>query len=223
MQWHLGRAHVGYHDKQSDHCAGWMHRYVTDRSDLLRHKHVHEQLIATACKHERANAAMKYACRAIAFCALLTSCCVSAAERFSEAHEWCIKTAAATYYQSSDPISFAGLVDLIHALMGVEAGCGLTHLNDNRTVDYGCMQINSSTLNRLASRGYGFNTSVVQFNDCQNIMLGTWVIESELKTGHDVWTSIGNYNSHTQKHNRDYQLKVWHQLQLLWANRIAGR
>jgi soluble lytic murein transglycosylase-like protein len=154
---------------------------------------------------------------------VLVSSSASAVERFSSMHESCIRRAAATYYQPSDPVSYAGLVDLIHALMGVEGGCGRTHVNDNHSVDYGCMQINSSTLNRLARRGYGFDTSVVQFNDCQNIMLGTWVIESELKTGSDVWTSIGNYNSHTLKHNRDYQLKVWHQLQLLWSNRLAGR
>lgn len=136
-------------------------------------------------------------------------------------HETCIRTAAATYYQPSDPVSYAGFLDLIHALMGVEGGCGRQHVNANHSIDYGCMQINSSTLQRLAKAGYRFDIATVQYNDCQNIMLGTWVLASELKSGRDLWTSIGNYNSRTPTFNRDYQAKVWRKLQRIWADRLA--
>lgn len=138
-------------------------------------------------------------------------------------HEACIRTAAATYYQPAGPVSYAGLLDLIHALMGVEGGCGRQHINGNGSIDYGCMQINSSTLHRLARAGYRFNTATVQYNDCQNIMLGTWVLASELRAGGGLWTAIGNYNSHTPRYNLAYQGKVWRKLQSIWAERLARR
>jgi hypothetical protein len=153
------------------------------------------------------------------FCVLVMMSPITFA--MSPYHESCIQQAAMKYYQPSDPVTYAGLIDLIHALMGVETGCGRTHRNDNGSIDYGCMQINTSTLHRLAQSGYYFDPTYVQYADCQNILLGTWVIESELKTGRDLWISIGNYNSHTPHYNREYQLKVWHQLQLIWANRLA--
>lgn len=138
-------------------------------------------------------------------------------------HEACIRKAAETYYQPSYPVSYAGLLDLIHAVMGVEYGCGAQHRNANGSVDYGCMQINNTTLQRLARKGYYFDPTTVQYGDCQNILLGTWVIAGELSSGADLWTAIGNYNSHTPKYNRAYQARVWRKLQLIWSERLARR
>lgn len=147
----------------------------------------------------------------------------TAAAAVSPYHEACIRTAAATYYQASGPVSYAGLLDLIHALMGVEGGCGRRHTNANGSIDYGCMQINSSTLLRLSRAGYRFDLATVQYNDCQNIMLGTWVLASEMKSSRDLWTAIGNYNSHTPTFNHEYQAKVWRKLQRIWSERLTRR
>ncbi len=38
-------------------------------------------------------------------------------------------------------MTYAGLLHLIHALMGVEGGCGRRRINSNGSIDYGCMQI----------------------------------------------------------------------------------
>lgn len=153
--------------------------------------------------------------------AALISANASASVQFSPLHEWCIRAAASTYYRPSDPISFNGLVDLIHATMAVEGGCGVDHINANLSHDYGCMQINDTHLPLL--RSYGINAATLQYNDCQNIMIGTWVLASELKSGRDLWTSIGNYNSRTPKYNRAYQARIWLRLQQLWASRIRSR
>jgi len=149
--------------------------------------------------------------------------CVTAAwaADLSPDHEWCVQRAAVQYYRLGDPLSFQGFVDLIHAVFGVENSCGISHVNDNGSIDVGCMQINSSNWRTLIR--YGISPEALRFNDCQNIMVGTWLLHENLAAGPDLWTAIGNYNSHTPKYNRIYQLKVWKKLQRLWADRLARR
>lgn len=133
----------------------------------------------------------------------------------------CIQLSARQYYSRAMPVSYDGFVDLIRALMKVEGGCGVIAVNANGSRDYGCMQINSSHLRTLSA--YGIGADALQLNDCQNILVGTWILQSELVRGGDLWQSIGNYNSRTPRHNQAYQLRVWRQLQRLWADRLAGR
>lgn len=154
----------------------------------------------------------------IAFIGTFTS---FSARGLSPTHEWCVQRAALQYYRIGDPVSYQGFVDLIHAIFGVENSCGIRHINDNGSIDVGCMQINSSNWQTLIR--YGISPDALRFNDCQNIMVGTWLLHENIAAGPDLWTAIGNYNSHTPKYNRVYQLKVWQKLQHIWADRLAGR
>lgn len=153
---------------------------------------------------------------------LLTVSTVASSHDAAEAQrDACVQAAATNYYRQGYPVTYAAFVDLIRALMRVEGGCGMEVTNANGSVDVGCMQINSAHFGRLAA--YGISREALRRNDCQNILIGTWILDSEISRGGDLWTSIGNYNSHTPKHNRAYQMRVWKQLQRLWANRLAGR
>jgi hypothetical protein len=133
----------------------------------------------------------------------------------------CIRLAAHHYYQRSDPVPFEGFVDLIEAVLAVEGGCGRVASNNNGSRDIGCMQINSVHLPLLAS--YGISEQALYRNDCQNIMVGVWILHSGLQSAPNLWVGVGNYNSHTPSHNTRYQQLVWLRLQRLWANRMAVR
>lgn len=143
------------------------------------------------------------------------------AREHSEAElEWCTQAAASQYYVPTYPIPYAAFLDLIRAVRAVENGCGKVVKNTNGSVDVGCMQINSVHFTALAA--YGIGRERLE-DDCQNILVGTWILDSELRHGGDLWSSIGNYNSHTPRHNQAYQRLVWGKLQRLWADRLAGK
>jgi len=131
----------------------------------------------------------------------------------------CIASAAQYYYRPSDPISYRGFVDLIQAIRLTEGGAaGHITRNTNGSFDIGPMQINSSHLPLLQS--FGITYASLLYNACENIFVGTWILHSEILTsGSEVWRGIGNYNSRTPIHNRRYQMRVWSNLQTIWANR----
>lgn len=133
----------------------------------------------------------------------------------------CVRLAAQHYYRRSDPVSFDGFVDLIEAVFAVEDGCGKIASNTNGSRDIGCMQINSVHLPLLAS--YGISEQALYRNECQNIMVGVWILQSALQSASSFWTGVGNYNSRTPIHNTRYQQVVWLRLQRLWASRQAIR
>lgn len=133
----------------------------------------------------------------------------------------CIQLAAQHYYRRTDPVSFDGFVDIIEAVLAVEDGCGRVASNANGSRDIGCMQINSVHLPLLAS--YGISEQALYRNECQNIMVGVWILHSGLQSASSLWVGVGNYNSHTPIHNARYQQLVWLRLQRLWANRLVAR
>jgi len=154
--------------------------------------------------------------------ALLTSStlAVTAAEP-SLPQRQCIRLAAQHYYRRNDPIPFDGFVDITEAVFSVEGGCGRVVPNTNGSRDIGCMQINSVHLPLLAT--YGISEQALYRNECQNIMVGVWILHSGLQAAPSFWVGVGNYNSHTPIHNARYQQRVWLRLQRLWANRLATR
>lgn len=162
---------------------------------------------------------LRYGTALMALCVTI----VSHAASFSPAvRDQCVRTSARQYYRSNYPISLSAFTDLVRAVLRQEAGCGgVVRTNNNKSMDVGCMQINSTHFSTLSR--WGITPEAVRWNDCQNIMVGVWILDSEISRGSELWQSIGNYNSHTQKYNKKYQREVWTQLQKLWNERLAGR
>lgn len=99
-------------------------------------------------------------------------------------------------------------VALILAIIKVEGGKrGTISKNKNGTRDFGIMQINSVWLEKL--RPYGFTPERIQYDACANIWVGAWILSQHMKKSSEIWKSIGNYHSYTDKENKAYQWKVW--------------
>jgi hypothetical protein len=78
--------------------------------------------------------------------------------------------------------------------------------NKDGTYDLGVLQINTRWLPTLAR--YGYTRDDLQFNPCKNIMAATWILATNLAEGKTLWSAIGNYHSHTLKHNLTYRTSV---------------
>ena len=110
----------------------------------------------------------------------------------------CINTAAITYHIPAT---------LIVSILKKENGrTGLAVKNKNDSYDLGNMQINTSWLPMLAR--YGYTRHDLQYNPCKNVMAGSWILAKSLAQGHTLWSGIGNYHSHTPKHNQSYQNSI---------------
>lgn len=110
-------------------------------------------------------------------------------------------------------------VSLIEAILEVEGGrVGQAVHNSNGSVDLGPMQINSVWLPRLAD--YGITREQLQYDRCINILVGSWILASQLKIAKNmegpvqrrIWWGIGAYHSRTPEHNMKYSIKVWQAL-----------
>jgi hypothetical protein len=64
------------------------------------------------------------------------------------------------------------------------------------------MQINSIWLPKIAA--YGYTREDMQYNACKNIYVGTWILSQSIAEGKNLWSGIGNYHSHTPRHNYKY-------------------
>lgn len=132
----------------------------------------------------------------------------------------CMAWAARHYHRPSDPISLQAFVDLLAAIRLTEGGqVGHIHWNRNGSYDIGPMQINSTHLAQL--RQFGISYQSLLQNDCENIVVGAWILHSNLGAARNLWASIGDYNSHTPWFNRTYQLRIWRHLQTVWADKMT--
>ncbi len=110
----------------------------------------------------------------------------------------CINDAAITY---SIPAK------LIIAVLQVERGhVGKTTKNTNGTYDIGPMAINSSWLPELKKRG--ISEYAIQFNDCQNVIVGTWILSKKLAARGNLAKGIGDYNSQHSPFNQRYYERI---------------
>jgi len=82
---------------------------------------------------------------------------------------------------------------------------GLAVKNKNGTYDLGVMQINTSWLPMLKSKG--LTVEQVKSDPCINVSVGTWILAQGIAAGAG-WKGVGNYNSYTEKHNQIYREKV---------------
>lgn len=110
----------------------------------------------------------------------------------------CINQAAVAYHVPAT---------LILSIMKNENGRnGQAVRNKNGSYDLGVMQINSQWLTIL--KGYGYTSEDLQFDACKNVMAGTWILARGIANGHNLWSGIGNYHSHTEKYNIPYQKRI---------------
>jgi hypothetical protein len=68
------------------------------------------------------------------------------------------------------------------------------------------MQINSVWLPKIVA--YGYTREDVQYNACKNISVGTWILSQSIAEGKNLWSGIGNYHSHTPRHNYKYSAVI---------------
>jgi hypothetical protein len=98
-------------------------------------------------------------------------------------------------------------VPLILAVIKTENGrIGLARQNNNGTQDLGPMQINTTWLPRIAR--YGITHYQLQYDACENVRVGAWILGTSIAGGKDLWTGVGNYHSHSPAENFLYSIKV---------------
>jgi soluble lytic murein transglycosylase-like protein len=96
---------------------------------------------------------------------------------------------------------------LIIAILNIEHGkAGQAIRNTNGTYDLGPMQINTLWLTELQK--YSITKEDIQFNPCINVKLGAWLLSKAIASESNLLKGIGDYHSHTTKHNNYYVQKV---------------
>ncbi len=95
----------------------------------------------------------------------------------------------------------------IISVLNMEGGKkGLEHRNDNGTIDYGSMQINTIWLPTLSK--YGISKEELRDDPCTNVEVGTWILSQAIADGvvnnKPYWESVAGYNSKTPKVNAKY-------------------
>lgn len=89
--------------------------------------------------------------------------------------------------------------------------------NQNHTVDFGAMQINSVMLKELQS--YGITEQHVLASGCYPYFLAAWRLSGHLhKDQGDLWQRAANYHSRTPIYNQRYRRQLIDQ-----ARQILGR
>jgi len=68
------------------------------------------------------------------------------------------------------------------------------HKNDNGSVDYGLMQINSVHLPMLSQ--YGISTGTLM-EPCKNVYVAAWHLRQKMNKYGNSWQAIGAYHSET--------------------------
>ncbi len=114
----------------------------------------------------------------------------------------CINAAAIQYHVPATTII---------SVLNTEGGKkGLEHKNDNGSIDYGSMQINSIWLEQLEK--YGIRVDELRDDPCTNVEVGTWILSQAIAAGvmneKPYWESVAGYNSTTPKINAKYQQLV---------------
>ncbi|GGB66186.1 hypothetical protein GCM10011607_28580 [Shewanella inventionis] len=89
--------------------------------------------------------------------------------------------------------------------------------NNDKTYDYGLMQINDARTEELLELGYKLDE--VRTNGCKNIEAATHILSREIERAGDVWLGVGRYhyneNGKNPKHHYKYRARVNSKLQTL--------
>lgn len=106
----------------------------------------------------------------------------------------------------------------IISVLNTEGGRnGMEHKNNNGSIDYGAMQINSIWLPEL--KKHGINADELRDDPCINVEVGTWILSQAIADGlmkeKPYLESVAGYHSKTPKKNAAYQTLVLKQLRTL--------
>jgi soluble lytic murein transglycosylase-like protein len=116
---------------------------------------------------------------------------------------------AADYF-SLDPV-------LLHAIAKHESGMHANAFNQNRdgSYDLGLMQINTSWLPVLATKGI----SAQQLMDpCVNGYVGAWILRSNIERFGYTWKAVGAYNASSA----NKQLRYANNIYSIWQSLRSG-
>lgn len=126
--------------------------------------------------------------------ALLVAWCL----RASVAHAGCFEEAAT--YQHVNPV-------ILQAIAWQESHyrADAMHLNENGSVDYGLMQINTIHLRNLSK--YGIDKEALM-SPCKSVFIAAWHLRMQMNKYGNTWAAVGAYHSETPALRDDYALHV---------------
>ncbi len=77
--------------------------------------------------------------------------------------------------------------------------------NDNGSIDYGLMQINSIHLSRLSRYGISSNTLM---QPCASVYIAAWHLRQKMNKFGNTWQAVGAYHSETPVHRDRYARQI---------------
>jgi soluble lytic murein transglycosylase-like protein len=84
------------------------------------------------------------------------------------------------------------------------------HINEDGSVDYGLMQINSVHLKALRRQGIGVDQLM---KPCNSIYVAAWHLKQKIAKYGDTWDAIGAYHSENLPHRERYARRVMREVQ----------
>ncbi len=88
-----------------------------------------------------------------------------------------------------------------HCVAGITWSCDAIHRNNNGTIDYGKMQINSIHLRRLSS--YGISRDALM-QPCVSVYVAAWRLREMINKYGNTWAAVGAYHSETPAERDKY-------------------
>ncbi|KKB64461.1 BapC protein [Robbsia andropogonis] len=107
---------------------------------------------------------------------------------------------AAGQYQKVNPL-------ILRAIAWQEShdNVAAKHVNNNGSIDYGLMQINSIHLPRLAQ--YGVSSEKLM-NPCANVYVAAWHLRQKMDKYGNSWAAVGAYHSETPTLRDQYARQI---------------
>lgn len=136
---------------------------------------------------------------------VLTSCLAEAKQDTSYvSHDWHCWAGASRTYQV--PVS------VLKAIAMHESGFNYKAVgpkNDNGSVDYGLMQINSSWVkpNSMLSKK-GITKDQLLNDPCLNLYIGAWILKGNINQYGSNWKAVGAYNARSETKRISYAQKI---------------
>ena len=97
---------------------------------------------------------------------------------------------------------------LIISVLKTENGrIGMANKNKNGTYDYGPMQINGMWLATINK--YGYTANDIQYDACDNVKVGAWILAQKINGEDQVWRGVGDYHSKRVEINSGYADRVY--------------
>ncbi|VWB88189.1 lytic transglycosylase catalytic [Burkholderia lata] len=82
-----------------------------------------------------------------------------------------------------------------------------THLNENGSIDYGVMQINSIHLREL--NRYNISRTTLM-RPCENVYIAAWHLRRMMDKYGNTWAAVGAYHSETPAERDSYAHRIQH-------------